>query len=117
MPSRFSAPVPLQTRRISPAFRDRMPPSLCIEDVLGQFRLGRREAALGDGEQGVQLVEDIVVRARPSVSRDGSLAVFVNAENDLCFIATDGNRRRMSRISNGVLSLPIHGCFGCHVTR
>ena len=59
-------------------------------DVLGQFRLGRREAAQGDGEQGVQLVEDIVVRARPSVSRDGGLAVFVNAENDLCFIATDG---------------------------
>ena len=60
-------------------------------DVLGQFRLGRRETDLGDGEQGVQLAEDIVVRARPSVSRDGGLAVFVNAENDLCFIATDGN--------------------------
>ena len=59
-------------------------------DVLGQFRLGRREAAQGDGEQGVQLAEDIVVRARPSVSRDGNLAVFVNAENDLCFIATNG---------------------------
>ena len=58
-------------------------------DVLGQFRLGRREALQGDREQGVQLAEDIVVRARPSVSRDGSLAVFVNAENDLCFIATD----------------------------
>ena len=59
-------------------------------DVLGQFRLGRREAAQGDGDQGVQLAEDVVVRARPSVSRDGNLAVFVNAENDLCFIATDG---------------------------
>ena len=63
-------------------------------DVLGQFRLGRREAAQDDGEQGVQLAEDIVVRARPSVSRDGGLAVFVNAENDLCFIATDGNGQR-----------------------
>ena len=63
-------------------------------DVLGQFRLGRREAAQGDGEQGVQLAEDIVLRARPSVSRDGGLAVFVNAENDLCFIATDGNGQR-----------------------
>lgn len=59
-------------------------------DVLGQFRLGRQEAAQGDGEQGIQLAEDIVVRARPSVSRDGNLAVFVNAENDLCFIATAG---------------------------
>ena len=63
-------------------------------DVLGQFRLGRREAAQGDGEQGVQLAEDIVVRARPSVSRDGGLTVFVDAENDLCFIATDGNGQR-----------------------
>ena len=63
-------------------------------DVLGQFRLGRREAAQDDGEQGVQLAEDIVVRARPSVSRDGGLAVFVNAENNLCFIATDGNGQR-----------------------
>ena len=63
-------------------------------DVLGQFRLGRKETAQGDGEQGVQLAEDIVVRARPSVSRDGGLAVFVNAENDLCFIATDGSGQR-----------------------
>ena len=63
-------------------------------DVLGQFRLGRREADQGDGEQGVQLAEDIVVRARPSVSRDGGLAVFVNAENDLCFITTDGDEQQ-----------------------
>lgn len=60
-------------------------------DVWGQFRLGRREAAQGDGEQGVQLAEDIVLRARPSVSRGGGLAVFVNAENDFCRITTDGN--------------------------
>lgn len=58
-------------------------------DVLGQFRLGRKEADTDDGKQGVQLAEDIVVRARPSVSRDGNLAVFVNAENDLCLIETD----------------------------
>jgi len=58
-------------------------------DVLGQFRLGRREADTDDGKQGIQLAEDIVVRARPSVSRDGNLAVFVNAENDLCLIETD----------------------------
>ena len=58
-------------------------------DVLGQFRLGRREAAQGDGDQGVQLAEGIVVRTRPSVSRDGNLAVFVNTENDLCLIETN----------------------------
>ena len=40
-----------------------------------------------------------MVRARPSVSRDGGLAVFVNAENDLCFITTDGD-------DNSVMSLP-----------
>ncbi len=73
-------------------------------DVLGQFRLGRREAAQGDGEQGVQLVEDIVVRARPSVSRDGGLAVFVNAENDLCVIATDGNREECIEFSSAATS-------------
>ena len=73
-------------------------------DVLGQFRLGRRETDLGDGEQGVQLVEDIVVRARPSVSRDGGLAVFVNAENDLCIIATDGNREECIEFSSAATS-------------
>ena len=73
-------------------------------DVLGQFRLGRRETDLGDGEQGVQLVEDIVVRARPSVSRDGGLAVFVNAENDLCVIATDGNREECIEFSSAATS-------------
>ena len=29
--------------------------------------------------------------ARPSVSRNGELAVFVNAQNDICFIGTDGS--------------------------
>ena len=62
-------------------------------DVLGQFRLGRKET-VKDEDQGIQLAEDIVVRVRPSVSRDGNLAVFVNAENDLCFIATDGSGQR-----------------------
>lgn len=68
-------------------------------DVLGQFRLGRREA--GDGDQGVQLAEDIVLRARPSVSRGGGLAVFVNAENDFCRIATDGNGEECIELSIG----------------
>ena len=73
-------------------------------DVLGQFRLGRREAAQGDGGQGVQLAEGLVVRARPSVSRDGSLAFFVNAENHLCFITTDGNREECIEFSSAATS-------------
>ena len=57
MPSGFSAPVLLQTRRISPPFAGRMPPSLCIGMSWASSRLGRREALQGDGEQGVQLAE------------------------------------------------------------
>ena len=60
------------------------------QDVVGTFRLGRREEAQGDGVQGVQLADAVVATARPSVSRDGELAVFVNADNDLCSIRTDG---------------------------
>ena len=72
-------------------------------DVDGEPRLGRREEAQGDGVQGVQLTDAVLatahtpvprsddfIVARPSVSRDGSLAVFVNDENDVCTIRTDG---------------------------
>ena len=59
-------------------------------DEFGNFRLGRREDALGDEAHGVQLARAVVATARPSVSRDGEFAVFVNADNDLCFIGTDG---------------------------
>ena len=107
MPSRFSAPGPTPDPPDIPSVHGSDATLFVYRDVLGQFRLGRREAALDDGEQGVQLVEDIVVRARPSVSRDGSLAVFVNAENDLCFIATDGNREEPYRVmDNGVYESP-----------
>ena len=60
-------------------------------DEFGSFRLGRREDARGDEGQGSQLANAVVAAARPSVSRDGSFAVFVNAQNDLCFIGTDGS--------------------------
>ena len=59
-------------------------------DQSGQFRLGRREDAHGDEAHGSQLANAVVAAARPSVSRDGSFAVFVNAQNDVCLIGTDG---------------------------
>ena len=59
-------------------------------DEFGNFRLGRREDALGDEAHGSQLATAIVAAARPSVSRNGEFAVFVNAQNDLCSIGTDG---------------------------
>ena len=59
-------------------------------DEFGNFRLGRREDALGDPAHGTQLATAIVAAARPSVSRNGEFAVFVNAQNDICFVSTDG---------------------------
>ena len=60
-------------------------------DEFGNFGLGRREDALGDPAHGTQLATAIVAAARPSVSRNGEFAVFVNAQNDICFIGTDGS--------------------------
>jgi Zn-dependent metalloprotease len=55
------------------------------------FALGRREEALGDEPQGTRLTEGGVAAARPSVSGDGEFAAFVNADNDVCLIPTDGS--------------------------
>jgi len=53
--------------------------------------LERREEGRGDGTLGVRLSANAAKAARPVVSGDGSFAVFVNAANDVCFIATDGS--------------------------
>ena len=58
---------------------------------IGAYFLGRREEALGDGQLGVPLSTWDVARSRPSVSGDGSYAVFVDSINDICFIDTDGS--------------------------
>ena len=60
-------------------------------DQFGNFRLGRREDALGDEAHGAQLASAIVASSRPSVSRNGELAVFVNTQNDICAIGTNGS--------------------------
>ncbi|NJL59419.1 MAG: hypothetical protein HC887_07025 [Desulfobacteraceae bacterium] len=55
----------------------------------GGYYLGRREAA--DPTEGIRLSSYPVSPSRPSISRDGDFAVFVDSVNDTCFIATDGN--------------------------
>ena len=96
-----AAPTPPPQR--VPAFPGPDASLFVYQDVGGSPRLGRREEAQGDGVQGVQLAEAVLatartpvsrndgfVVARPSVSRDGALAVFVNADNDICAISTNG---------------------------
>jgi hypothetical protein len=55
----------------------------------GNLLLARRESALGDPAQGSGISTMAVAAARPSVSGDGTLAFFVNAQQDGCFIATN----------------------------
>lgn len=55
------------------------------------YALGRREAALGDGAEGVRLLDAPLAAARPAVTGDGSVAVFVGADADVCFVNTDGS--------------------------
>ena len=96
-----AAPTPPPQR--VPAFPGPDASLFVYQDVGGNPRLGRREEAQGDGVQGVQLADAVLatartpvsrndgfVVARPSVSRDGALAVFVNADNDICSISTNG---------------------------
>lgn len=52
-----------------------------------EIALGRREQALGDPAGGVALVES-VKQARPAVSGDGSVALFVDSAHDLCTVDT-----------------------------
>ena len=61
------------------------------QDEFGDFRLGRLEDARGDEGPGIQLANAVVAAARPSVSRNGELAAFVNDQKDLCLIDTDGS--------------------------
>ncbi|HEY1251116.1 MAG TPA: M4 family metallopeptidase, partial [Thermoanaerobaculia bacterium] len=57
----------------------------------GSLYLGRRETALGDPSQGVNLSARASAFERPAVSGDGTLAFFVTEDNDACFLPTDGS--------------------------
>jgi Zn-dependent metalloprotease len=58
---------------------------------VGTYFLGRRETALGDAQLGSPLSAFDVSPSRPSVSADGSFAIFVDSIKDLCLISTDGS--------------------------
>ncbi|MGE0820676.1 MAG: M4 family metallopeptidase [Candidatus Binatia bacterium] len=58
-------------------------------DAGGAF-LARREEGRGDPSTGVRLSSTSAKATRPAVSGDGTIAVFVNAASDLCFLGTDG---------------------------
>jgi bacillolysin len=57
---------------------------------LETYFLGRREEALGDPPEGVKLIDRAVAATRAAVAGDGSFAVFVDADRDVCFVNTDG---------------------------
>ena len=54
----------------------------------GGFVLGRREAALNDSEFGSLLTPDVSL-ARPAVTGDGSIALVVSPDFDLCAVTTE----------------------------
>ena len=56
----------------------------------GAFFLGRKETT-GDGALGSQLSTFSVLNTRPSVSSDGSVAVFVDSLRDVCLILTNAS--------------------------
>jgi uncharacterized repeat protein (TIGR01451 family) len=57
--------------------------------TVGAYFLGRSDPTLGDPPTGIQLSLNPVMLASPSVSGDGSFAVFVDAQQDVCFILVD----------------------------
>ena len=77
---------------------DLTPPSgpdaylITYEAVDGNYYLGRREAALGDGS-GITAISGYAVapNSRPAVSGDGSAAIFVSATHDLVMAETNGS--------------------------
>jgi len=52
--------------------------------------LGRYEPSLGDVAPGIKLSQNPVAPTRPSISGDGTFAIFVDAQQDFCLINTDG---------------------------
>jgi bacillolysin len=59
-----------------------------FRDANGYF-LGRRELS-ADGADGARLSSGTISPSRPSVSGDGSIAIYVDDTKDVCVIRTDG---------------------------
>jgi Zn-dependent metalloprotease len=64
--------------------------TLCVYfDNFSGLNLCRRETAMHDPEQGQLIGDRPVAFARPAVSGDGTMAAFIDANHDLCFLLTD----------------------------
>lgn len=61
------------------------------DPFFGEVTLYRREAAQGDGDDGSDFAAPVLV-SRPAVSGDGSVALFVASDNDLCIAETTDGR-------------------------
>ncbi len=59
-----------------------------VDPFFGTYGLGRRETALGDGNDGVVFADGVRL-SRPAISGDGTYALFVSSEFDLCGASTD----------------------------
>ncbi len=64
--------------------------TLFLRQAQSGLVLGRREEGRGDSPLGVRLSASTAKGARPSVSGDGSFAVFISDNNDACFVDTNG---------------------------
>lgn len=87
----FDAAPPTPEPPTVPSVRGPDSTLFVYRSIFGNFRLGRREDALGDEASGTPLATTLVAAARPSVSRNGEFAVFVNTQNDICAIRTNGS--------------------------
>lgn len=59
-----------------------------FDSARGAYFLGRREAAQGDEVTGTMMSSGVVRAARPSVSANGGIGIFVNGLQDACLIDT-----------------------------
>lgn len=66
--------------------------SIFASASLSSYILFRNEDALGDSSVGESLSFQVAPK-RPSVTGDGSIAAFIDAQNDLCFTATDDSSK------------------------
>ncbi len=68
----------------------------------GNTFTGRREAALGDPQQGSFLTSTATLGQRPAVSGNGTIAAFVRSDNTLCTIRTDGTDEKCASATGTV---------------
>lgn len=63
---------------------------ICPDPYLKAYYMCRMDPAQGDTGSGVYLSNTPVRQTRFSVTKDGSIAMFVSSDNDICLIRTDG---------------------------